>query len=198
MRVPFRLVDVFTEAPFAGTSSASCPRPRRARRRDDAGARARDRLLRDDVRDAVRADGYDVRIFTPEDELPFAGHPTLGPRSRSLARADRVGGHAELRGGRRPGRDRRRRRVARRCGSYPRCSVAEVEDRAAVAAAAGLEPRGLVGGLPIVPVSTGIPHLMVPVRDEDALRRAVGRRKRLRGVCARRRRRVALPVRDPR
>lgn len=22
--------------------------------------------------------GYDVRIFTPEQELPFAGHPTLG------------------------------------------------------------------------------------------------------------------------
>src|SRR5512144_2691082 len=22
--------------------------------------------------------GYDVRIFTPEEELPFAGHPTLG------------------------------------------------------------------------------------------------------------------------
>jgi len=22
--------------------------------------------------------GYDVRIFTPDEELPFAGHPTLG------------------------------------------------------------------------------------------------------------------------
>ena len=26
----------------------------------------------------MRAGGYDVRIFTPEQELPFAGHPTLG------------------------------------------------------------------------------------------------------------------------
>ncbi|MUL36738.1 PhzF family phenazine biosynthesis protein [Gloeocapsopsis dulcis] len=26
----------------------------------------------------VREGGYDVRIFTPEQELPFAGHPTLG------------------------------------------------------------------------------------------------------------------------
>ena len=25
-----------------------------------------------------RNDGYDVRIFTPEEEMPFAGHPTLG------------------------------------------------------------------------------------------------------------------------
>jgi trans-2,3-dihydro-3-hydroxyanthranilate isomerase len=28
--------------------------------------------------DQKRKDGYDVRIFTPENELPFAGHPTLG------------------------------------------------------------------------------------------------------------------------
>jgi trans-2,3-dihydro-3-hydroxyanthranilate isomerase len=31
-------------------------------------------ILTDDERDG----GFDVRIFTPEDELPFAGHPTLG------------------------------------------------------------------------------------------------------------------------
>jgi trans-2,3-dihydro-3-hydroxyanthranilate isomerase len=28
--------------------------------------------------DKTRQNGYDVRIFTPEAELPFAGHPTLG------------------------------------------------------------------------------------------------------------------------
>ncbi len=26
----------------------------------------------------MKNDGFDVRIFTPEKELPFAGHPTLG------------------------------------------------------------------------------------------------------------------------
>jgi trans-2,3-dihydro-3-hydroxyanthranilate isomerase len=26
----------------------------------------------------MREGGYDVRIFTPKKELPFAGHPTLG------------------------------------------------------------------------------------------------------------------------
>ncbi len=28
--------------------------------------------------DAPRDGGYDVRIFTPAQEVPFAGHPTLG------------------------------------------------------------------------------------------------------------------------
>ncbi len=54
------------------------------------GDRAGVRLLGDhvpgsDVRDARE---YDVRIFTPEQEIPFAGHPTIGTawalRSRGL------------------------------------------------------------------------------------------------------------------
>jgi trans-2,3-dihydro-3-hydroxyanthranilate isomerase len=47
-----------------------------------------------------------------------------------------------------------------------------VDDRAAVARAAGLEIDDLVEGLPIVAGSTGVAHLMVPLRDERALRRA--------------------------
>ncbi len=30
------------------------------------------------VSEDIRGGGYDVRIFTPKGELPFAGHPTLG------------------------------------------------------------------------------------------------------------------------
>lgn len=45
-------------------------------------------------------------------------------------------------------------------------------DRAAVAAGAGLEARDLAEDLPVVAISTGIAHLMVPVRDEATLRRA--------------------------
>ncbi len=45
-----------------------------------------------------RDGGYDVRIFTPKEEVPFAGHPTLG--TAFLIRneiADRTGGkdHSE-------------------------------------------------------------------------------------------------------
>jgi PhzF family phenazine biosynthesis protein len=60
----------------------------------------------------------------------------------------------------------------------------EYADRAAAAAAAALEPGDLVDGLPIVPVSTGIPHLMVPVRDESVLRRAVRDDRACEQVCA--------------
>jgi trans-2,3-dihydro-3-hydroxyanthranilate isomerase len=133
---------------------------------------------------AIRSDGYDVRIFTPDDELPFAGHPTLGT-AFTLAREGSIGAEAVQRCG---------------AGDIPvRIDVAagtatmrqltpevgrEVEDRDAVAAAAGLEVRDLVEDLPIVPVSTGIPHTMVAVRDDDALRRAVRDDRRCAEVCA--------------
>ena len=45
-------------------------------------------------------------------------------------------------------------------------------DRAAVAAGAGLGGDDLAEELPVVAISTGIAHLMVPVRDEATLRRA--------------------------
>ncbi len=48
----------------------------------------------------------------------------------------------------------------------------EFHDRALVARAAGLEPDDLDPNLPVQVVSTGLAHLIVPVRDERALRRA--------------------------
>jgi PhzF family phenazine biosynthesis protein len=47
------------------------------------------------------------------------------------------------------------------------------DDREALAAAAGLAPDDLSPDLPAVPGTTGLNHLLVPVRAEAALRRAV-------------------------
>lgn len=173
MRIPFRLVDVFAERPFEG--NRLCVVPETPPELDAATMR----MLALEINfsettfvTAVRPDGYDVRIFTPDAELPFAGHPTLGT-AFVLASEGRTGTE-----------------IVQRCaaGDVPvevdlangRALMHQLppefgtpfDDRAAVARAAGLEPGDLVGGLPIVPVSTGIPHLIVPVRDEDALRRA--------------------------
>lgn len=60
----------------------------------------------------------------------------------------------------------------------------EVLDRAAVARAAGLELSDLVDGLPILPGTTGLVHLMVPLRDEATLRRARRDDAGCQSVCA--------------
>ena len=186
MRVPFRLVDVFAEEPFGGNQL--CVVPETPEGLDDATMQALALEIgfsETTYVTTVRPDGYDVRIFTPEEELPFAGHPTLGT-AFVLAREGAIGAEAIQRcgAGDVPVRiDLAKGRATMR--QLPPDAGTTVEDRRAVAEAAGLEETDLVNGLPIVPVSTGIPHTMVAVRDDDALRRAVRDDRRCAEVCAR-------------
>ena len=166
------LVDVFTREPFAGNQLCVVPEPPEELDGDTMQLLAQEIGFSETTFvGAVRAGGYDVRIFTPVEELPFAGHPTLGTAfvlaERGLVAAD----------------------VVQTCKAGDVPVVVDIEagtatmrqlppvfgdpfpDREAVAAAAGLRIEDL-GEQPFVPVSTGIPHLMVPVVDEAALRRA--------------------------
>jgi len=80
MQRPFRQVDVFTTAPYLGNPVAVVLDA--AAMSDDEMARfARWTNLSETTFVLPPDDGeadYRVRIFTPEVELPFAGHPTLG------------------------------------------------------------------------------------------------------------------------
>jgi trans-2,3-dihydro-3-hydroxyanthranilate isomerase len=80
MEHEFYIVDVFAEEKYAGNQLGVF---RNAEDVSDADMQriAKEMnysettfILKDDERDG----GFDVRIFTPEEELPFAGHPTLG------------------------------------------------------------------------------------------------------------------------
>jgi trans-2,3-dihydro-3-hydroxyanthranilate isomerase len=181
MDVRFRLLDVFTEAPFAGNQLCVVPETPRDLSDDLMLAITREiNFSETTFVTAMRPDGYDVRIFTPEKELPFAGHPTLGT-AFTLVSEDRCGSPLVqvCRAGEVPVE------VDVTAGSawmqqLPPQFGREVADRAAVARAAGLEPGDLVDGLPVLPVGTGIPHLMVPVKDEAAMRRA----ERIDHLCA--------------
>jgi trans-2,3-dihydro-3-hydroxyanthranilate isomerase len=82
----YDVVDVFTDAAFAGNPLAVV---HGAEELSDAQLRAiaREFNLSETTFPSVSSgsaggddgfDGYDVRIFTPAGEIPFAGHPTLG------------------------------------------------------------------------------------------------------------------------
>ena len=76
MRFAYRIVDVFSDRPLAG--NALCvvldPVPPAV-----MAALAREVNLSETAFPVVVGDGeYESRIFTPGEELPFAGHPTLG------------------------------------------------------------------------------------------------------------------------
>jgi trans-2,3-dihydro-3-hydroxyanthranilate isomerase len=173
MRVPFRLLDVFADSPFSGNQLCVVPEVPEGLDADTMLTLAREIAFSETTFvTAVRDDGYDVRIFTPDGELPFAGHPTIGTAfllvsggrvPASLVQTSAAGDvpvQVDLEG--------RRATMLQ----LPPVFGEPIEDRMAVAAGAGLEPRDLVADLPVVAVSTGIPHLMVPVRDEGTLRRA--------------------------
>jgi trans-2,3-dihydro-3-hydroxyanthranilate isomerase len=186
VRVPFRLLDVFTEVPFAGNQLCVVPETPDGLDADTMLTLAREIGFSETTFvTAVRDGGYDVRIFTPEEELPFAGHPTLGT-AFALAAEGRVSEtvvqtcaagdievEIDLAGG-----SGRMHQLAVHAGR-------PVDDRGAVASGAGLRTEDLVADLPIVSVSTGIAHLMVPVRDEETLRRAERHDEACRTACVR-------------
>ena len=169
----FRLVDVFTEVPFAGNQVCVVPEPPAGLDAETMATLAGEIGFSETTFvTGIREAGYDIRIFTPDAELPFAGHPTLGT-AFTLVSEDRVAPNlvqtsaagdvpvdVDLASG------------MAWMQQLPPVFGDPVEDRAAVARAAGLELDDLVAELPIVVGSTGLAHLMVPLREEKVLRRA--------------------------
>jgi len=78
--LPISIVDVFAEQKYAGNQLAVV-RDTRGLSTSEMQMIAREMHFSETsfiLSSKKRQGGYDVRIFTPEEELPFAGHPTLG------------------------------------------------------------------------------------------------------------------------
>ena len=185
MRVPFRLLDVFAEAPFAGNQLCVV-----SETPDGLDGETMQTLAHEigfsetTFVTAVRDGGYDVRIFTPDDEIAFAGHPTLGT-AFALVEAGLVTSpvvQTSTAGDVPVEVDLAANQATMR--QLPPVFGPEVTDRDAVANAAGLQASDLVDGLPVVSASTGLAHLMVPVKDEATLRRAERDDRGCGEVCA--------------
>ena len=126
------------------------------------------------------AAGTDVRmrIFTPSNELPMAGHPTVGS-TFALAHTGAIRtGLSRFVFGLGVGPvpvdlewDGTRLRFAWMTQLKPVFGPA-IDAREAVAAAIGLGAADLAPDLPIQQVTTGLPFLFVPLRSRDAVDRA--------------------------
>ena len=80
MRHTFYIVDVFAEQKYAGNQLAVF-RDAKVLSDEEMQRYAKEMNYSETtfiLSETERDGGYDVRIFTPENELPFAGHPTLG------------------------------------------------------------------------------------------------------------------------
>lgn len=178
MEYRFYIVDVFAESKYAGNQlgvfrhSASLSDADMQRIAKEMNYSETTFILTDRERDG----GFDVRIFTPEEELPFAGHPTLGtafviqqeilknPVEKvvlnlkvgqipvTLSYEDRSPGVLWMK-------------------QKPPVFGKEV-DKAGMAGSLNLEEGALDEKFPIQEVSTGIPFVIVPVVNLAHLKKA--------------------------
>lgn len=193
----YRICDVFTTTPFQGNQLAVFLN---AGGLMDAEmqAIAREMNLSETTfivrRDAAteRERGVRVRIFTTQEELPFAGHPTLGTSSTirreftEYASAETI--LLDLNAGRVPVVFAAKQNVGGR--SYGEMTqpdpVFGVEhDAAEIAPLLGLRQEDCAELLSPQTVSTGLPYCIVPLRSIDALGRLrVDLRRAERYFCA--------------
>jgi len=178
-RLPYVLVDVFAERPLEGNQLAVFT-DARGLTTDEMQAIAREMNLSETTfifpreMEEERRDGTRVRIFTTKEELPFAGHPTLGT-SYFL---HRFGGSDEvwldLKVGKIPVHFRREENSGKSFGEMKQRDpeFGAVHSKEEVARALGLDVEDIVAGLPVQTVSTGLPFVIVPIASLAAIRKA--------------------------
>jgi trans-2,3-dihydro-3-hydroxyanthranilate isomerase len=186
-RYKFVQIDVFTSKPLEGNPLSVFPDARGLSDKEMQDL-ARETNLQETTfvlpRDPKieQKRGVNVRIFTPEEEIPFGGHPTLGTAMvlRNLRLAD--GKSAKP-----AGEDRTEIVLDLQVGEVPvdfredgsgnvfgemhqvEPVFGPLHDRETVAGVLDLKPRDIAEEWPIQTVSTGLPFVIVPLKHLDAL-----------------------------
>jgi trans-2,3-dihydro-3-hydroxyanthranilate isomerase len=176
-RFSFVQFDVFSSCPFEGNPLAVFPDGRglsdqemQALAREMNLAETTFILPRDPATERER--GVRVRIFTVQQELPFAGHPTLG--TSFVLRGSTGAGEValDLNVGKVPVRfeDKLGRPVFGEMTQVePR--FGQIHDRETVVRATSLRDGDIDPSLPVQTISTGLPFTIVPLRGLDVIRR---------------------------
>jgi len=115
--------------------------------------------------------GVRIRIFTVEEELPFAGHPTLGTAWVLKGKSDRKEVRLDLNVGQVPVRFCRRDGESFGEMTQPEPKWGETHRRDRVASALGVTESDFDTNLPIETVSTGNTFAMVPFKSLGVLQR---------------------------
>jgi trans-2,3-dihydro-3-hydroxyanthranilate isomerase len=173
-KLPFYIVDVFTEDKYAGNQLAVF------REAGELGDETMQRIARETnfsettfiLSDEPRDGGFDVRIFTPGEEVPFAGHPTLG--TAHIIRSEIMKGKAEalslnLQVGKIPvtfGRD------GYGWMKQIEPTFGKPHPAETLAAILTLPVDDIDGRFPVQEVSTGLPFFIVPLKTIAALKTA--------------------------
>jgi len=127
------------------------------------------------VSDHPRDGGYDVRIFTPAAEIDFAGHPTLGTAfviQRYLIGQPVEQAVLNLRVGQVPVRFPVASDDSMLWMQQAEPTFGPQLEATTLAQVLGLESNDFDERWPIAQVSTGLPHIIVPLKNLVSLKRA--------------------------
>jgi trans-2,3-dihydro-3-hydroxyanthranilate isomerase len=127
--------------------------------------------------DRPKKGGYDVRIFTPGEEVPFAGHPTLGTAyiiREKILKVKSLQVTLNLKVGQIP--------VSFEMGSKARNRLwmkqkeprfQRTFEKTALTEVLNLSESDFDSRFPIQEVSTGLPFIIVPLKSLDAVKRCL-------------------------
>jgi trans-2,3-dihydro-3-hydroxyanthranilate isomerase len=120
--------------------------------------------------------GYDVRIFTPESEVPFAGHPTLGTAyviQQEIIQKPLEKVILNLKVGQIPvSMEYKGLQVENMWMKQNTPAFGEIFDLKSVSQSLNVDPKEIDDKYPIQEVSTGLPFIIVPLKTQDAVKRA--------------------------
>ena len=166
MGIPFYQVDVFTDHIFGGNPLAVFTEGQKLKE-EDLQKIAREMNLSETsfVYPSTKNEAdFDVRIFTPTREIPFAGHPTLG--SAYVLRKYGAAKENPLRLNFKAGVIPVSTEGDRSFMQHPPAQILhELIPSKIIAEALGIPLSSLDGNLPIKVVTTGFPALFVPVNS---------------------------------
>jgi trans-2,3-dihydro-3-hydroxyanthranilate isomerase len=174
----FYIVDVFAEEKYAGNQLAVF------RDGDTLGDLEMQRIAREMnfsettfiLSETEHEGGFDVRIFTPRREVPFAGHPTLGTAHiirQEITRASGAVINLNLKVGPIPVTFSE---IAGQESIYWMKQIepifGEILSAEVIAPILNLSPGEIDHRFPIEEVSTGLPHILVPLLTLESLKKA--------------------------
>jgi len=123
-----------------------------------------------------RNGGYDVRIFTPEEEVPFAGHPTLGTAyviQHEIIREPAEKIILNLKAGQIPvtiNYNKGQSDILWMKQVAP--TFGKIFETGQISKVLNLDKENIGPSFPIQEVSTGLPFIIVPLKTLDALKQA--------------------------
>jgi len=177
-RLTFYIVDVFAEKKYAGNQLAVV-RGAKALSGAEMQRIAKEMNYSETtfVLSDRKQDGeYDVRIFTPEKEVPFAGHPTLGTAyviQREIVKTPIETIVLNLKCGQIPVTMKyKRKQVDVLWMKQMAPTFIQTFDSERICEVLSLNKASIDERFPIQEVSTGLPSIIVPLKTLDALKQA--------------------------